>query len=249
MKKLMCLLVILGVASASFATSIERLHIYNTDGYYNNVAVNAHYFLADLEGAGVTSADIQLSSASGDDYLYDLAQEGPGLWRYESQEYGSRSAMLVDHPGSTWNFWWMPEDEEWDVAFNSTKPSGIASFTSVDTSTNPVFEWSFNPADGDALTADIFDIDTDEVVYSEQWIDIYSAPSTWAPGELEANGNYELRVAVWDVDISGGFIGSPFTTFSSYGNVNVSIFTVVPEPATIFIIGMGALLIRKKRNK
>lgn len=103
--------------------------------------------------------------------------------------------------------------------------------------------WDYNPATGDFDIYALKDDDTTSTIGVDGFTEIYNFQITaLAVGTVEYTmGN----------TLGGDFIGDlvDFTGFDAVFDVNNSdnVFTVIPEPATLLLLGLGGLFLRNKK--
>ena len=197
--------------------------------------------------------------------------EDDGDWEYESSNYLTLADLQNDYPtgNHTLDFrdssnallcsvtLYYPDIDEPLNPVDFTYPSQNGQ-TGI--STTPTFSWTIDPGDGDALDLWLEDLDSpnpDEDVY-DNW-PVSMTTTSWMPGPLLTNRNYCLGVAVRNVKDIQFINGEPvlptmtvnddtFAYSLSMDYLNHIDFTTIPEPATICLLGLGALsLVSRKK--
>jgi hypothetical protein len=177
----------------------------------------------------LTLADLQGNYPTGD-YTFKFFDISDTLLRTVTLGYSG-----IDEPGDF---------------VHITSPTHLATDVSID----PTFTWTVDAGAGDALGMWVCDADTEEDVY---WNDpVPMDTPDWTPGTLLPSHEYGLEVSVFNIkDLEPGPVlptknveGDDFVYDLEIEYYNDVHFTTVPEPATICLLGFGALsLIRRKR--
>jgi hypothetical protein len=188
-------------------------------------------------------------------------------WGHESPtDYLTLADLQKDYPSGEYTLDFRNSNNELLCSSVTLDYSGIAEpcnpvnfiYPSTDgqtgISTTPTFTWTVNAGNGNALGMWVWDPNADDDVYGN--VPVPMTTTSWAPGPLLPNHHYGIDVSVCNVKNPQPGPALPTTmvdndTFS-YGLVmeycNTIEFTTVPEPATICLLGLGALsLLRRKR--
>lgn len=198
------------------------------------------------------------------DTWHSLAYDaGLGLWHYRDTGYASLTLLEAVHDTPTafmFLFDETPQGAFGDavyIAYDRQMPTDFCHVTAPlpgqqDVPVNPTIAWDFaGEADysGRALVKE----STGETVFVE-YFDGASA-GTWAPGLLEADTEYSVVLGTWNVVTGDSTYISTlyhdyFTFIGIMNDSNRVTFTTtdgsfggpdVPEPATLFLVGTGAL--------
>jgi len=104
--------------------------------------------------------------------------------------------------------------------------------------------WNYNPVTGDFVTYALKDDDTTSTIGVGGFTEIYNFQIT-----ALAAGTVEYTIGN---TLGGSFVGDlvDFTPFDAVFDVNNSdnVFTVVPEPATLLLFGLGTLMLGKRKK-
>ncbi len=190
-----------------------------------------------------------------------------GDWEYESpSDYLSLAALQGDYPTGDYTFDFR---DSGNIQLNLvtlgytglSEPCSPVDFTypstngEVGISTTPTFTWNVSPTAGDALGMWLWDpVAGDDVDWDAP---VSMGTTSWGPlGPLDSGHDYGLEVSVFEVkDLIGG--GLPIMTVGGdefkYGlmieYMNEIEFTTVPEPATIALLGLGSLVLFRRKGK
>ncbi len=206
-----------------------------------------HHIDVTLSGGGVGSFTIN---------------EDFGYWEYGVFDYSSLGALQSDYPAGDYTFSF--EDSGNDVLNSVTLDyTGLSSpLNRVDfinpsydgetgISTTPTFTWTVDSGDGDALGMWLFDPDTDDDI--DENFPVSMDTTSWEPlGPLDPAHTYDLEVSVFGAGATVGEDTVGDDTFEyalAFEYLNEIEFTTVPEPATIALLGLGGLLLRKRRDR
>ncbi len=189
--------------------------------------------------------------------------EAFGYWEHDSNDYSDLTALRGDYPTGTYTFDFRSTVSSlltFGLDYNDlSEPLGHVDFTypddgAMDVPLVPTYEWDVDLGDGDALGMEVWDPVADDDVY-----DYIPAPmdtNSWTPGPLDPSHTYELEVSVFKVKglVEGKLpiltVGDDMFEYALLmEHINEIGFTTVPEPATIALLGFGALsLIRRKKR-
>lgn len=190
-------------------------------------------------------------------------------WSYFSPtDYSSLDALRGDYPTGEYKFDFFDGATLLDSVTLTypalSEPGDFVHFTSpthgaTDVPLDPTFEWTVASGAGDALGMWVWD----EVMEEDKY---WNAPVpmdtlSWEPGVLDPDHEYDLEVSVFRVKDGRLVNGHPtLPTMMTDGEdlfayglmteyINEVGFTTVPEPATIALLGLGCLVLIRRRRK
>lgn len=189
-----------------------------------------------------------------------------GWWDYWSLEYNSLTNLRTVYPLGiyTFDFYDSGNNKLDSVSLNysiTDMPSMPVNFTypSVDgqtgISTNPTFTWTVNSSAGDALMMGL-----EDVIENIYWDAPVSMTTTsWMPGLLLADREYELDISVievqdwvgpdWPTTTTTG--GDPFDYSLMNEYLNEISFNTIPAPGALVLGSIGISLVgwlRRRRS-
>lgn len=193
--------------------------------------------------------------------IYPLYEEY-GEWYYDSTDYPSLGDLQIDYPTGEYTFDFRDASSSlltFELDYSGlSEPTNPVDFTypeydgETGISTTPTFTWTIDAGAGNTLA---MWLDNDD------WYEngpVSMDTTSWGPlGPLNPNHTYELEISVINVkDLEPGPAFPTMTVGSDefkYGlwieHLNEIEFTTAPEPATICLLGLGALsLLRRKRS-
>ena len=193
--------------------------------------------------------------------------EDYGYWEYDSpSEYSTFGDLQDDYPAGTYTLNFEDSSDALlasvDLDYSGISlPGSPVDFTypsdngQTDIDTEPTFTWTIDPTAGYALGMWVWDEVTDEDKY-------WYAPATmdtlsWEPGPLDHGHEYWLEVSVFRIKDPPTEFGLPTMTVNgdTFGYAfmieycNEVGFTTVPEPATVALLGLGCLVLIRRRHK
>lgn len=202
---------------------------------------NAEASLGDLERTGYTAMGGSvmgnplgyITQETGDkDYVLlqplDGGVNGPSLWGYAWMKFTNLSTTTVDAA---------------HLVLNQLPGSGMG--YSEPTAENPVTFYIHN------VTADVADITIDTAVMSE-FLNTHVLETPAITALITSPGVFTVDITdiynSWVTGNNYGMVLSGAGKFASIGNANGAAPYLVPEPATLAILGLGGLLGLRKRN-
>jgi len=186
-----------------------------------------------------------------------------GDWDYDSpSDYSSLGDLQTDYPTGEYTFDFRDISDILLCTFTLdytglSEPCSPVDFTypahgATDVPLDPTFTWTVSPTAGDALG---IWLDNDD------WYENVPALMTttsWGPlGPLQPDHDYYLEVSVFNVKDLGDGPAFPTMTVGidefKYGlwieHLNEIDFTTVPEPATVALLGLGSIMLLRRRKK
>lgn len=191
---------------------------------------------------------------------YPLCEEY-GWWYYDSTDYPSLGVLQIDYPVGEYTFDFRDGDSSlltFKLDYSGlTEPTNPVNFTypahgATDVNLNPTFTWTIDAGDGNALA---MWLDNDDWYEN---VPVSMDTTSWGPlGPLDTNHTYDLEVSVINVkDLQPGPAFPTMTVGSDefeYGlwieYLNEIEFTTVPEPTTIVLLGLGSLVLLRRKTR
>jgi hypothetical protein len=186
-----------------------------------------------------------------------------GDWEYQSINYPDLAALQVDYPTGEYTFDFRSASSSlltFELDYSGlSEPTNPVDFTypeydgETGISTTPTFTWTIDAGAGNALA---MWLDNDADWYEN--VPVSMDTTSWGPlGPLNPNHTYELEISV--INVKNLEPGPAFPTMTvggdefKYGlwieHLNEIEFTTAPEPATICLLGLGALSLISRKKK
>jgi len=246
------------VPSVADALDIEEILINTAEDYLNGAAPPYDpYWMEELAVVGTDIASVTVTPP-GKPPL-SLVFDGEGWELFGNNQYATLAALRADYPVGDYLFSFNGGADSVTVSYDPTAPSGIVDLSSIHGRADvpwqtPTFSWPAYAGTGNALDMCLFDPVAGSDLYEPPPVDI--GETSWTlPGDLAPSHAYELEVSVYAVQ--GGepatletVGGDDFTYYPVFENINIAEFSTVPEPATVALMGLGAvgLALRRRRK-